>query len=103
MRYFFHIYNDGNRLSDEEGTECDGPKAARHEAIESAKDLARQAIGNGTPTDVICVEIEDNNGERVAALRVEEVITHPDTPEFRKVCSTDAGPNARRIRRVHSL
>jgi hypothetical protein len=86
QRYFFHVHQDSRLISDPEGSLCEGVEIARIEAIDTAKDLAHRAIENGVSANSICVEIIGEDGIRVAALTVAEVLEHPDTPIFRDAC-----------------
>lgn len=85
-RYFFQVHHGDRTIYDPEGSLCEGPQAARVEAIHTAKDLAHRAIENGISSATLCVEIMGGDGVRVAALTVAEVLEHPDTPVFRDSC-----------------
>ena len=86
QRYFFHVHQGSRLIADPEGSVCEGAEAARREAIDTAKDLAHRAIENGISSSSICVEIIGEDGIRVAALTVAEVLENPDTPMFRDSC-----------------
>ena len=85
-RYFFNVRHGDRVISDPDGSLCEGAEAARLEAIDTAKDLAHRAIENGVPSSSLCVEIIDDDGIRIAALTVAEVLEHPVTPTFRDNC-----------------
>jgi hypothetical protein len=85
-RYFFQVHQGGRTISDPDGSLCEDAAAARLEAIDTAKDLAHRAIENGVPSSALCVEIIGEDGVRVAALTVAEVLEHPDRPTFRDAC-----------------
>ena len=85
-RYFFQVHQGDRTICDPEGSLCEGTQAARLEAIHTAKDLAHRAIENGISSTTLCVEIMGEDGIRVAALTVAEVLEHPDTPVFRDTC-----------------
>lgn len=84
--YFFHIYQQGSLIRDEEGTECRDLNAAKHEASASAADLARQAVAQGEPVEGLCVEIHDAQERVLAALTIQEVLSHPRHPSFEPSC-----------------
>jgi hypothetical protein len=86
MRYFFHIIDHGEKVTDEEGSDCLDLEAAQQEAKASAADLAREAIHRGESPNAICVEIQDRDGRVLSALTVREVIDHPRTPAFDPAC-----------------
>ena len=75
--YYFHIYEHGTLIWDEEGSECPDLDAAKREAMASATDLARQALARGEPADGLCVEIRDEDGRILAGLTIREVLAHP--------------------------
>ena len=54
--------------------------------MESARELANQAIGSGTPPSTLCVEIVDSAGRTLAALTIAEVMEHPAAPSFKSNC-----------------
>jgi hypothetical protein len=71
-RYYFHI-RDGSRIvSDDEGMELLGMDAAWAEAHASADDLTREAIRNGTSAGPCAIEIWDDAGSLLGAVRVSE-------------------------------
>jgi hypothetical protein len=86
--YFFHIFENGDFVPDEEGRTCSNLNAAKHEASASARDLAQQALDEGEPPDSACVEIHDAQGRVLAALSVAEVLEHPVRPSFSRSCGT---------------
>jgi len=84
--YYFHIYQHGALIRDEEGTVCADLDAAKGEAKASAADLARQAVAGGEPVDEICVEIHDEQERVLAGLTIQEVLSHPNHPAFEPSC-----------------
>ena len=84
--YFFPVYQAGRKVNDPEGTACDDFSAAKDYAVESARELANQAIGSGTPPSTLCVEIVDSVGRTLAALTIAEVMEHPAAPSFKLNC-----------------
>ncbi|MBA2589788.1 MAG: hypothetical protein H0U98_14320 [Alphaproteobacteria bacterium] len=85
-RYFFHVHQGGRTISDPDGSLCEGAPAALLEAVDTVKDLAHRAIENGVPSTALWVEIIGEDGIRIAALTVAEVLEHPDNPTFRDTC-----------------
>jgi len=81
-RYFFHVYDEDRMIPDEEGILCEDFAAAKNEAKASALDLAQQAIGQGSATASMCVEIHDETGKVLAALNVAEVLARPISPHL---------------------
>jgi hypothetical protein len=60
--YFFHVYQAERRIEDHEGTDCGDMSDAKEYAVDCARELASQAVGNGTPPSTLCVEIADEAG-----------------------------------------
>lgn len=91
--YYFHIYQHGISIRDDEGTRCPDLDAAKREASASAADLARQAVARGEPVDGLCVEIHDEQDRVCAGLTIQEVLSNPDHPAFAPSCGIPArGP-----------
>jgi len=85
-RFYFHIYQNGTLIPDEEGSDCPNLEAAKGEAQASAADLARQALARGEPADGLCVEIHDEHDRVLAGLTIREVLNHPRHPSFDASC-----------------
>lgn len=85
--YFFDIVRKGEFIRDEEGTSLPDLGAARSEAKASARDIARQAIVEGSRPADLCVEIRDRHGRVLASLSVGEILEHPDSPTFEQGCN----------------
>lgn len=81
-RYYFHIYQNGAFIRDEEGSICPDLEAAKREAMASATDLASQALTQVTSVDEICVEICDEEDQVLAGLTIREILSSPDNPAF---------------------
>lgn len=79
-RYYFHIYQDGSFIRDEEGSICSDLEAAKREAMASATDLAGQALTKALSVDEICVEICDEEDQVLAGLTIREILSSPDNP-----------------------
>ncbi len=86
-RYFFDIFQDGQCVQDEEGTECENVEAAKYEAKLSARDLASAAVKTGLLDTETCVQVRDQEQNLVASLTIAEVLKHPNTPEFGTGCA----------------
>jgi hypothetical protein len=84
--YYFHIYQRGTLIRDEEGSVCADLDAAKREARASAADLARQALAEGQSVDDLCVEIHDEQERVLAGLTLKEVLSNPDHPSFAPSC-----------------
>lgn len=84
--FYFHIYQRGALIRDEEGSHCPDLAAAKREAKASAADLARQALARGQSVDELCVEIHDEQDRVLAALTILEVLSNPDHPSFEPSC-----------------
>jgi hypothetical protein len=89
--FFFHIFDNGEIVRDEEGSDCPDLECAKVEAAHSAFDIAQEAAANGLPPDGTCVEIQDRDGRVLAALTVAEVLKHPGAPEFSSACGVPRG------------
>ena len=84
--YYFHIYQRGTLIRDEEGSVCSDLVAARREAKDSAADLARQALARGESVDELCVEIHDGQDRVLGGLTIQEVLSNPEHPVFSSSC-----------------
>jgi hypothetical protein len=75
-RYFFHILHpdSSSPILDDEGAEFEDYEAAKHEAVESARDLAIDAIKRGNKVDGFAVEIMDEAGKVLDTIRAREAI-----------------------------
>ena len=85
-RFYFHIYQEGKMIRDEEGSDCPDFAAAKREARVSAADLARQALAQGESVDTLCVEIHDAENRVLAGLTIREVLSNPQHPSFEPSC-----------------
>lgn len=88
QRFFFHVYQDHRRIEDREGTVCETTTQARTEAIQSVKELAKQAISSNVSPLQTCLEIVDEEGVIVAAITVAEILAHPTMPRFQDTCES---------------
>jgi hypothetical protein len=69
MRYFFHIRDCGNLISDDEGTELPDMAAARNEARATARDLAMEDLKCGQVVGERSIEIA-SGGQVIETLTV---------------------------------
>jgi len=91
--YYFHIYQRGTLIHDEEGSLCADLSTAKREAGASAADLARQALAGGESVDELCVEIHDEQNRVLAGLTLREVLSNPKHPAFDVSCGVSGnGP-----------
>lgn len=72
--YFFNIFDDEAAL-DEDGIELPDLAAARHEALEGARDLACEAIHNGHLNLDHYIEVADESGTRLLTITFREAFT----------------------------
>lgn len=84
--FYFHIYQNGRMIRDDEGSICPDFEAAKYEAKASAADLARQALARGESVDTLCVEIHDADDRVLAGLTIREVLSNPKNPTFDPAC-----------------
>jgi hypothetical protein len=74
LRYFFHIRRSDHELvPDDEGAEFGGLEAAKHEAVETIRDLAAEAIKRGDKFQSLSIEIADDAGEVLDTIRAREL------------------------------
>lgn len=85
-RYHFNIRHHRSVVVDNEGANFMFFGEALEEAKASARDLAHQLLDNRTALAEACVEVTDDTGKVVAALSVDEVLTHPNFPRFKEQC-----------------
>jgi hypothetical protein len=73
-RYFFHV-RDGAELSpDEEGQELPDLEAARHEAINTSREMLGERILHGGALNHRQIEIADETGHVVDVLTTADVL-----------------------------
>lgn len=68
-RFYFDVHEDGKVILDEEGLEFDSLDAAEREAAITAAEIGRECLPK-CRTRNIKVEIRDQHGQRVCAVRV---------------------------------
>ena len=85
-QYRFNVRRHRVLVPDTEGENFRFFSEALEEAKASARDLAFQLLDNREAVSDACVEITDEDGNVLAALPVEEVLTHPNFPRFKEEC-----------------
>jgi hypothetical protein len=81
-RFYFHIYQNGACIRDEEGAICADLEAAKREAVISASDFASQALAEVHSVDEVCVEICDEQDQVLAGLTIRDILSTPADPCF---------------------
>jgi len=76
-RYFFHILHDdgGGPILDTEGAEFEDYAGAIHEAVESVRDLAIDALKRGNGIDGFAVEIMDVDGNVLDTIHARQTFS----------------------------
>ena len=72
-RYYFHIRDGFDLISDDEGMDLPDVQSAWAEAHASADDLERAAIGNAVNSGPCAVEIADETGAILGNVKVSEL------------------------------
>ena len=73
-RYFFHILQtDNDLIPDDEGGDFEDYQAAKHEALESLRDLAADAIKTGRKAQGLAIEITDGRGKVLGTIKTREI------------------------------
>jgi hypothetical protein len=74
LRYFFHIRRANDDLvADDEGAEFEDFESAKHEAVETIRDLAAEAIKSGDKFKGLSVEIADDTGKVLDTIRARDI------------------------------
>lgn len=73
-RYFFHIRHPDQLVPDEEGAEFPDDAAARSEGLESARDIAADAVRGGKSVTGWAIEIVDGNARALGSVSAQDVI-----------------------------
>jgi hypothetical protein len=84
--YHFNVRSNRTLAVDQEGDNFRSFGEALEEAKASARDLAHQLLNNRVALAAACVEVTDDDGKVLAALPVDEVLKHPNFPQFREQC-----------------
>jgi hypothetical protein len=74
--FYLRLLNRNGEVlpADEEPQDFDGLEGARTEAIESLRELAATAIGEGRPFNYTAIEITDENGKKVEAITAGDAV-----------------------------
>ncbi len=72
-RFYFHFDDGSSRTPDPEGMVLPDAEAAWYQAVRNARDLIQAQFGKGTLSPSHRLEIEDEEGQPVWALPIEEV------------------------------
>ena len=75
-RYYFHLRDQGSRLTDEDGVSLPDAEAAWYQAVRSARELIRADLQLGCKWDGKAVEIQDERGAPVAQIPLQEIATY---------------------------
>ena len=75
--FYFHLKNGDELIVDEEGATLPDLAAARHEALQSAREILAAAIRTGTPSVPEAVVVMDGSGRVVDSLRLAAVLPQP--------------------------
>ena len=86
-RYFIDLRDQAGLITDQEGHDYPNLEAALDEAKASARDLVSQYMDQKIPLTETCVEVRDDQGRKVAAVTVAEVLRHPIHPHFARECA----------------
>ena len=73
-RFYFHIEHDGNRLSDDEGSEVVNLEAARQAALRAAADITADDLRTGAERVSQRIVVANAVGEEVASVAVEAAV-----------------------------
>jgi hypothetical protein len=74
MRYHFNIRDMLGVIPDEEGSDLAGIKAARQEAIATARDFAMDDLRCGGPVRALSIEITDEDGMVLETVAVSDIV-----------------------------
>jgi hypothetical protein len=86
-KYYIDLRDQSGLIPDQEGRGFPNLEAALDEAKASARDLVRQCMDEKIPLPETCVEVRDDQGRKVAAVTVAEVLQHPTHPHFARECA----------------
>jgi hypothetical protein len=76
-RFFFHVRNDGELISDHDGIDLPGLNEAAREALQSVRELLAEAIKTGKPKVAEAVLVADEAGQIVLEMPVIVVLPEP--------------------------
>ena len=73
-RYYFHVREGSTLNRDEEGQEMPDAEAARHEAINAAREILGERLLHGGSLNHRTIEIADETGHVVDEVNVREIL-----------------------------
>jgi hypothetical protein len=73
-RFFFHIFDQGEAITDEEGMDFPDIDSAIAEARHSARDFAAECVRSGVVVDGRKIVVQDSQGKTVLEYAVKDVI-----------------------------
>ena len=72
--YYFHVERDGQRLSDEEGSDHSDLQSVQGLAIRAAADLAAEDLKSGLDSVEYFIVVEDEAGQDLIRVRLFAVV-----------------------------
>ena len=75
-RYYFHLRDRADRLTDEEGIALPDAEAAWYQAVRNARELVKADLHLGCPYEHKLVEIVDEEGDPVDTLPLQDIATY---------------------------
>ena len=76
-RFYFHLKDGEELLTDDDGVDLPDVSHAKHEAIQSARELLAEAIKTGRPEVPEAFVISDEAGRTLFELPMVEVLPGP--------------------------
>ncbi len=73
-RYFFHLYECGTLVADEEGRECPDLNAARSQALTEAREIMSAEVKGGRLCVGCRVDVVDESGMLLLSLPFKEAL-----------------------------
>jgi hypothetical protein len=75
--FYFHLKHGEHLIADEEGVTLPDLAAARHEALQAAREILADAIKTGNPNVADAIVVVDEDGRTVDSLRLAAVLPQP--------------------------
>jgi len=75
-RYFFHVREGQTLNRDEEGQDLPNAEAARHEAVNSIREILSEKLLHGGSLNHRSIEIADETGHVVDEINSRDVLFH---------------------------
>jgi hypothetical protein len=73
-RFFFHLREAENWISDDEGQVLDGTEAALESAQLSGREILAEKVRAGDAIDNEQIEIVDEDGEKIAVVKLKDLL-----------------------------